>query len=204
MGYQRIGWVDHEVSSPRTYSVTINDDGTYTLIPAFGTIIQRGTDLNADNLNHMEEGIEDTYRFIGTIPHSSEATTVIGYINEKVASVTPAVTHLDGDDYEVSFGGGSGGSGGSGTPITIDDIGEGLYIDENGMLCAIAGSLKIRINGVLYEADQGIITIPMASNDEAGAVKLSGQFSVDEDGNLVVETVSLADLEDDGTQLVLG
>lgn len=59
--YTKKAWLDHFVASPRTYTVVQNADGTITLVPAFGTVIQQGTALNAENLNHMEQGIQDAH-----------------------------------------------------------------------------------------------------------------------------------------------
>ena len=50
-------WKDHRVERPRTYTMRHNDDGTITLIPAFGAVVQEGTPMDAQHLNHMEEGI---------------------------------------------------------------------------------------------------------------------------------------------------
>ena len=55
--YQKQKWKDHYVQNPLTYLITKNDDGTTTLTPAFGEVIVQGTPLDAEHLNHMEEGI---------------------------------------------------------------------------------------------------------------------------------------------------
>lgn len=62
MGYEKTKWQDHIVEKPDTYTVTENSDGTVTQKAAFGTVIQEGTPLSAENLNHMENGIEEAYR----------------------------------------------------------------------------------------------------------------------------------------------
>lgn len=62
MSYQKTDWQNHIVERPDTYNVTQNSDGTVTQKAAFGTVIQEGTPLSAENLNHMEEGIEDAHR----------------------------------------------------------------------------------------------------------------------------------------------
>ena len=56
--YTKTAWVDRSVEKPLTYTFTDNGDGTYTLVPAEGTIIAAGTALSAANLNNAESGIE--------------------------------------------------------------------------------------------------------------------------------------------------
>lgn len=58
MSYKRIKWLDHIVQRPRTYRVTKNTDGTETLAPEPGTIIQQGTAQSANNFNNAEEGLQ--------------------------------------------------------------------------------------------------------------------------------------------------
>ena len=55
--YEPIGWKDHIVQKPRTYTPIHNEDGTITLIPAEGEVWQQGTPISAEHLNHMEKGI---------------------------------------------------------------------------------------------------------------------------------------------------
>lgn len=56
MSYEPINWKDRIVEKPRTYHVQNNPDGTITLIPAPGTVVQEGTPVNAANLNKIEQG----------------------------------------------------------------------------------------------------------------------------------------------------
>lgn len=51
-------WIDRIVERPRTFNKQENPDGTITLIPAPGQIIQEGTPVNATNLNGLEEDLE--------------------------------------------------------------------------------------------------------------------------------------------------
>lgn len=50
-------WKDRVVEKPRTFNINNNPDGTVTLVPAPGTIIQEGTPVNAANLNGLEEDL---------------------------------------------------------------------------------------------------------------------------------------------------
>ena len=51
MPYEKTQWNDHVVERQRTYNVVSNQDGTKTLVPAFGTVIQQGTPVDAEHLS---------------------------------------------------------------------------------------------------------------------------------------------------------
>ena len=61
MAYTKNVWTDQQVERPRTYTVTENQDNTITLQDAFGVATDLGTPVNATNMNHIEEGIEQCY-----------------------------------------------------------------------------------------------------------------------------------------------
>lgn len=55
--YEKLNFKDRIVEKPNTYTVQTNDDGTVTLIPAFGNTLQEGTAINHGSMDHIEEGI---------------------------------------------------------------------------------------------------------------------------------------------------
>jgi hypothetical protein len=57
MSYTKNTWVDQDVERPKTYEVTNNQDGSITLTDSFGLVTELGTPVNADNMNHIEDGI---------------------------------------------------------------------------------------------------------------------------------------------------
>ena len=57
MAYLPNTWVDQNVQRPKTYNFTQNDDGSTTLIDAFGNVTELGTPVNAGYMNHIENGI---------------------------------------------------------------------------------------------------------------------------------------------------
>lgn len=57
MPYEPTVWQDRIVERPRTFTVTNNPDGTITLTPSPGIVVQEGTPVNAASLNKMEQGI---------------------------------------------------------------------------------------------------------------------------------------------------
>lgn len=59
MAYIKTNWQDRVVEKPRTYIVIDNPDGTVTLTPAPGAVVQEGTPVNASRLNKIEQGIAD-------------------------------------------------------------------------------------------------------------------------------------------------
>mgnify|MGYP003571302559 CR=1 FL=1 len=268
MPYVKIQWVDHQVTSPRTYEMTRNDDGTVLMTPAFGTVVQAGTPIRASNLNHMDDGIEqannladlalsdiaDEYdpetaypvkslclygnelyvctvstegeawdsthweratladliysirTYIGTIPSGSEASTIVEYVDESMRSVAPSAENISGDNYRIWFGGGDGVPQGITIPITADDLGEGLEIDENGKLAATNATIRIQVGDeVIEHDDEGIIEIPAATTESHGVVKLSDEIGTDENGSLVISSVPFDKVEnDEDTTIILG
>ncbi len=54
MVYNKTTWSDRIVDKPLTYTFQTNADGTTTLIPAEGTIVQSGTPITAAELNNLE------------------------------------------------------------------------------------------------------------------------------------------------------
>lgn len=62
--YEKINWKDHIVESPFTFVQTVNPNGTVSLEPQQGEILQQGTPVSANNLNHLEEGVYLNYSFL--------------------------------------------------------------------------------------------------------------------------------------------
>lgn len=54
----KVNWKDRVVQYPRTYSETVNQNGTKTFAPAPGTVTQEGTPQNAANFNKMDEALQ--------------------------------------------------------------------------------------------------------------------------------------------------
>lgn len=57
MAYKKIKWQDHVVERPRTYTEAANPDGSKTLTPAPGEVLQQGTPQSATNFNNSEEAL---------------------------------------------------------------------------------------------------------------------------------------------------
>ena len=61
MSYVKREWKDRMVENPKTYNIINNSDGTITLEDRPGAVYEEGTPISAENMNHMEEGIEEAY-----------------------------------------------------------------------------------------------------------------------------------------------
>ena len=71
MSYTKTIWQDHVLTRPHTYTETVNSDGTKTLTPA-GDVEQQGTPVNAENLNHMEQGIENAHTAVSDLSAATD------------------------------------------------------------------------------------------------------------------------------------
>ncbi len=72
MAYIKTNWQDRVVEKPRTYIVIDNPDGTVTLTPAPGAVVQEGTPVNAINLNKVEQGVDEIHKLVETDIHTPD------------------------------------------------------------------------------------------------------------------------------------
>lgn len=71
---KRIGWKDHVVERPRTYTEAVNPDGSKTFTAAPGDIIQQGTPQSATNFNAMDEALQHVSIAYDLLQTTSQAT----------------------------------------------------------------------------------------------------------------------------------
>lgn len=57
--YDLILWKNRRTEKANTYEVTENADGTITLTPVVGEVIEAGTNFNQQNMNHMDYAINE-------------------------------------------------------------------------------------------------------------------------------------------------
>lgn len=90
MSYNPTNWQDRVVEHPRRFEVQNNPDGTVTLIPKPGTVLQEGTPVNAANMNKLEQGL---------VSHMAKAATEteLGHIRLSDIAITDSIT---GDRYK--------------------------------------------------------------------------------------------------------
>lgn len=86
MTYQKTLWKNRLVERPRTFKMLQNADGSVTLDPAEGQIIEAGTPINAGNLNKIEDTLEAHESHLAEImtddERLTEAKDLTGSINE--------------------------------------------------------------------------------------------------------------------------
>jgi len=75
MAYEPTVWKNREVEKPRTFQQQNNPDGTVTLIPKEGNIIEPGTPIIADNMNKIEQGIAQVHELVGGIEDLQQEVT---------------------------------------------------------------------------------------------------------------------------------
>ena len=74
MAYDRTKWQDHVVERPRTFTEVTNSDGSITVTPAPGEILQPGTPQSATNFNNVEDALQNlnvAYDMLYTIMYAT-------------------------------------------------------------------------------------------------------------------------------------
>lgn len=130
MAYIKNNWVDREGTT--RYFETVDDDGALIFTPDYTQVTELGTPVNADNMNHIEEGIEagsftkfnlaTTYAKDDLVTAIEDGSPVI-YKSLVDNNIGNALSSSDVWE-KISLGGGAGG-------LEIGDIGIApLGIDE--------------------------------------------------------------------------
>ena len=106
MAYEPTIWKDRVVEKPRTFNIINNPDGTVTLVPAPGVVVEEGTPVNAANLNKLEQGLK-THEADNANPHNTVATgSYIGNETSRFINVgfTPKFLLLYDKDSAIERG----------------------------------------------------------------------------------------------------
>ena len=75
MAYVKNTWVDREGQT--RYHETIDDDGALIFTPDYEKVTEMGTPVNADNMNHIEDGIEDHENRITVLEEGGDASNFL-------------------------------------------------------------------------------------------------------------------------------
>ena len=75
MAYIKNTWADREGQT--RYHETIDDDGALIFTPDYEKVTEMGTPVNADNMNHIEEGIEDHENRITVLEEGGDASNFL-------------------------------------------------------------------------------------------------------------------------------
>jgi len=145
MAYIKNTWVDQEVERPKTYEMVNNSDGTVTLVDSFGLVTELGTPVNADNMNHIEEGLADTdvTKYNSNTSYSL-GDWVTGIVNNKKGVFSSLKDNNLGNPLtdttsweEVNLGGSGGGLLVGQTIFSLDPlIEDGLHLLDGQVLPA--------------------------------------------------------------------
>jgi hypothetical protein len=140
MAYEKIAWKNREVEKPRTYTKVDNSDGTITLTPAEGNIIEPGTPIIADNMNHIEQGIEDVDQAIDT--HISDSEKHIPYAtasgtNTYTVSISGISSLAEGLSIKVKFTNANTGT----ATLNVNSLGTKSIVKSNGNALS-SGNIK--------------------------------------------------------------
>ena len=101
MAYVKNNWVDRE--GVTRYFETIDNDGALIFTPDYTQITEIGTPVNADNMNHIEEGIEDHETRISILEKGGIGLP-IGSIFQAIRTDIPEnCLRLDGTEYSSGF-----------------------------------------------------------------------------------------------------
>ena len=75
MAYVKNNWVDREGQT--RYHETIDDDGALIFTPDYEKVTEIGTPVNADNMNHIEDGIVDHENRITVLEEAGDASNFL-------------------------------------------------------------------------------------------------------------------------------
>lgn len=81
MAYKKTLWKDRVVEKPNTYRSVENPDGTITLYPITGQVIEKGTPVSAANLNKIENGIVELNEQLDNKAYKSTVGSSKGIVN---------------------------------------------------------------------------------------------------------------------------
>ena len=141
VNYDKYTWEDRIVARPRTYDHETNADDSVTHTPNPGEVIQTGTPIGAEKLNHMEQGIADCAGAVNELEETK--------LEEAVYSVTVPATGWVGAAAPYSIQVNVTGILASDTPL-IDAALTGDYETDAAILDAYSLIYRIvAINGAL-------------------------------------------------------
>lgn len=104
MAYKKTLWKDRVVEKPNTYRSVENPDGTITLYPITGQVIEKGTPVSAANLNKIENGIVELNEQLDTKANEKDLEVERNRINNIVAQ-PPTADNVETVDIRVSADG---------------------------------------------------------------------------------------------------
>ena len=97
--YKKINFQDHIVEKPNRVELKDNKDGTHTLTPKQGEVLQQGTPHSANIMNHLENGIYSAHVNIEEIKKEQQRIKVQLELDGRVPNSSGAFFDvLDGSE----------------------------------------------------------------------------------------------------------
>ena len=119
MAYIKNNWVDREGQT--RYHETIDDDGALIFTPDYEKVTEMGTPVNADNMNHIEEGIGEHEERITTLESLPDVYLKTNQITNCITEI-PQRIKLELKDGTLTLKAGS---------VLIEPNGSSVFEDEN-------------------------------------------------------------------------
>lgn len=165
MAYKRTFWKDHVTQYENRYNETVNGDGTKTLEPVEGEVIQQGTPQNEPNFNNIEEGVfsanEIGNEAIRMLIYQGQAlkkvigevgtvtlTNSLAYPFNNSKTTVAIVSKRDTLDYTVDVEAVAVGKGDVGKILITEKQLNGFKIEHTGSAASV--SVKFIVKGGVY------------------------------------------------------
>lgn len=86
--------------------------------------------------------------------------------------------------------------------VTSTDFGDHLELDDDGKFVPV---MEIHVGNEEHVSNDGVFTLPIASRNATGLVKLSDEFTIDANGDLSIEKLDVQKLYiKNGDELIIG
>lgn len=149
MAYKKTLWKDRVVEKPNTYRSVENPDGTITLYPITGQVIEKGTPISAANLNKIEDGIVELGEQLDTIETEKISKNESNVISEEMCTQSLREKFTSGSVAVVGNG-----------CVDVNNLASNLQEDV-----AVYNLLILSIiNGTHYRDVDGVATANTSSN----------------------------------------
>ena len=182
MAYTPTEWKNREVENPRTFQLQNNPNGTTTLIPKEGNVIETGTPIIAENMNKIEQGIKEAHDGIGNMPqelatHKAEKASKAAYGHVKVGAGINvsdgviSVAEMTASNVTTT--------GGSNVQAELNDLKSSVSSGKSSVKNAITGKGGTVLGGnppTFAQLAAGVYTIPVVTVEVGDLVVGDGGY----------------------------
>jgi len=99
--YVKMTWKDHAVTNEGVYAYTTDGNGKITLTPAFGAVITQGTKLEAVNMQHLEDGIDEAFSELDA--HTGDTNNPHGVTLAQIGAAASSHSHSNATTSAAGF-----------------------------------------------------------------------------------------------------